>query len=86
LLETKHEVAGLEGLSAYPSAVVVAEALLINCRPGESYVSHLIQQIKGIFQCRLRIFFDIDHDGYDSDRQSLCVVDDQPVGNPKRKV
>jgi hypothetical protein len=25
-------------------------------------------------------------DGYDSDRQSLCVVDDQPVGNPKRKV
>jgi hypothetical protein len=31
LLEAKHEDAGLEGPSAYPSAVVIAEALLINC-------------------------------------------------------
>jgi hypothetical protein len=27
LLKAKHEVAGLEGPSAYPSAVVIAEAL-----------------------------------------------------------
>jgi hypothetical protein len=31
LFEMKHEVAGLEGPSAYLSAVVVAEALLIDC-------------------------------------------------------
>jgi hypothetical protein len=59
LLETKHEVVGLERPSAYPSAVVVAEALLIDRRSGESYVSRFIQQIKGIFLCRLCIFFDI---------------------------
>jgi hypothetical protein len=55
----KHEVAGLEGPSAYPSAVVVGEALLIDCRSGESYISRFIQQIEGIFQCRLCIFFNI---------------------------
>jgi hypothetical protein len=31
LLEAKYEVAGLEGPSAYPSAVVITEALLVNC-------------------------------------------------------
>jgi hypothetical protein len=31
LLEAKHEVARLEGPSVYPSAVVIAEALLIDC-------------------------------------------------------
>jgi hypothetical protein len=31
LLEAKHEVAGLEGPSAYPSAMVIVEALLIDC-------------------------------------------------------
>jgi hypothetical protein len=30
-LETKHEVAGLKGPSTYPSALVVAEALLVDC-------------------------------------------------------
>jgi hypothetical protein len=67
LLETKHEVVGLEGSSAYPSAVVIAEALLIGCRSGESYISRFIQQIEGIFQCHLCIFFDI---GY----YARCIV------------
>jgi hypothetical protein len=31
LLEVKHEVVGLKGPSAYPSAMVIAEALLIDC-------------------------------------------------------
>jgi hypothetical protein len=39
----KHKVAGLEGPSAYPSAVIVAEALLINYRSGEGYVSRFVQ-------------------------------------------
>jgi hypothetical protein len=59
LLETKHKVAGLEGPSAYPSAVVIAEILLINCRSDEGYVSCFVQQVAGVFQRYLRIFFDI---------------------------
>jgi hypothetical protein len=43
LLEAKHEVARLEGPSAYLSAVVIAEGLLINCRMSESDVSSFIQ-------------------------------------------
>jgi hypothetical protein len=42
LVEAKHEVAGLEGPSVYPSAVVIAKALLINCRASESDVSSFI--------------------------------------------
>jgi hypothetical protein len=45
----KDKVAELKGPSAYPSAMVVAEALLINCRSGEGYVSRFVQQIAGIF-------------------------------------
>jgi hypothetical protein len=48
LLEAKHEVARLEGPSAYPSAVVIAEAFLIGCRAGESDVSSFIQQVLGV--------------------------------------
>jgi hypothetical protein len=55
----KHKVAGPEGPFAYPSAVVVAEALLINCRSDEGYVSRFVQQISGVFQCCLCILFDI---------------------------
>jgi hypothetical protein len=61
LLEAKHKVGGLEGSSAYPSAVVVAKALLIDFRSGKGYVSRFVQQIAGIFQRCLRIFFDIGH-------------------------
>jgi hypothetical protein len=43
----------------YPSAVVIVEAFLINCRSDEGYVSRLIQQIVGVFQRCLRILFDI---------------------------
>jgi hypothetical protein len=49
----------LEGPSAYPSAVLIEEALLINCRPDEDYVSCFIQQIAGVFQRCLRVLFDI---------------------------
>jgi hypothetical protein len=59
LLEAKHEVAGLEGPFAYPSAVVIAEALLINCRASESDISSFIQQVLGIYQCFFCVFFDI---------------------------
>jgi hypothetical protein len=59
LFETKHKVDRLEGSSVYPSAVVIAEALLINCRSNEGYVSRFIQQIAGVFQRCLRILFDI---------------------------
>jgi hypothetical protein len=56
-----HKVAGLKGPSMYPSAVVVEEALLIDCRSCEGYVLRFIQQIAGVFQRCLRIFFDIGH-------------------------
>jgi hypothetical protein len=59
LLEKKHKVAGLEGPSVYPSAVVIAEVLLINCRLDEGYISCFVQQVAGVFQRYLRIFFDI---------------------------
>jgi hypothetical protein len=59
LLETKHKVARLEGPSAYPSDVVIAEVLLINYRSDEGYVSCFVQQVVGVFQRYLRIFFDI---------------------------
>jgi hypothetical protein len=42
LLEAKHEVTRLEGPSAHPSAVVIAEALLINCGTSKSDVSSFI--------------------------------------------
>jgi hypothetical protein len=59
LFETKHKVAGFEGPSAYPSAVVIAEVLLIHCGSDEGYVSRFVQQVAGVFQRYLRIFFDI---------------------------
>jgi hypothetical protein len=62
LFETKHKVAGLEGPSAYPSAVVIAEVLLINYGSDEGYVSRFVQQVTGVFQRYLRIFFDIGFD------------------------
>jgi hypothetical protein len=61
----KHKVTGFEGPSAYPSAVAIAEVLLINYRSDEGYVSRFVQQIAGVFQRYLRIFFDIGLDtGY----------------------
>jgi hypothetical protein len=59
LFETKHKVVGLEGPSVYPSAVVITEVLLVNCRSDECYVSRFVQQVTGIFQRYLRIFFNI---------------------------
>jgi hypothetical protein len=59
LFETKHKVAGLEGPSAYPSGVVIAEILLINCGSDEGYVACFVQQVTGVFQRYLCIFFDI---------------------------
>jgi hypothetical protein len=49
LLETKHKIVGLEGPSAYPSAVVIAEVLLVNCGSDEGYVSRFVQQVAGVF-------------------------------------
>jgi hypothetical protein len=64
LLEAKHEVARLEGPSAYPSAVVIAEALLINCRASDSDISSFIQEVLGVRQCFFCVFFDVgDHTG-----------------------
>jgi hypothetical protein len=60
-LGAKYEVARFEGPSAYPSAVVIAEALLVNCRAGESDVSSFIQQVLGICQCLFCVFFDVGH-------------------------
>jgi hypothetical protein len=48
LLESEHKVARLERASAYPSAVVVAEALLVDRRSNEGDVSSFIQQVLGI--------------------------------------
>jgi hypothetical protein len=61
LLESKDEVAWLEGPSAYPSAVVIAEALLVNYRASEGDVPGLIQQVLGICQCLFCVFLDIGH-------------------------
>jgi hypothetical protein len=51
LLEAKHKVVGLKRPSAYPSAVVVVEALLVNCQTSEGDVLSFVQQVEGIFQC-----------------------------------
>jgi hypothetical protein len=61
LLEAKYEVAWFEGPSAYPSAVVIAKDLLVNCRTGEGDVPSLIQQVLGICQCLFCVFFNIGH-------------------------
>jgi hypothetical protein len=42
LLEAKYEVAWLEGPSVYPSAMVIAEALLVNCQAGEGDILSFI--------------------------------------------
>jgi hypothetical protein len=39
--------------------MVIAEVLLIDCQSDEGYVSCFVQQVAGVFQCYLRIFFDI---------------------------
>jgi hypothetical protein len=49
LFEPKHKIAGLEGPSAYPSAVVVVEVLLINYGSDEGYVFRFVQQVAGVF-------------------------------------
>jgi hypothetical protein len=49
LFEPKHKIARLEGPSTYPSDVVIAEVLLINCGSDEGYVSRFIQQVTSIF-------------------------------------
>jgi hypothetical protein len=61
LLEAKYEVAWLEGPSAYPSAVVIAEALLVNYRAGEGDVPSFIQQVLGICQCLFCVLLDVGH-------------------------
>jgi hypothetical protein len=61
LFEAKDEVAWLEGPSAYPSDVVISEALLVNYRAGEGDVPSFIQQVLGICQCLFCVFFDIGH-------------------------
>jgi hypothetical protein len=61
LLESKDEVAWLEGPSAYLSAVVIAEALLVNCQAYEGDVPGLIQQVLRVCQCLFCVFFDIGH-------------------------
>jgi hypothetical protein len=64
LLEAKYEVASLKGPSAYPSAVVIVEALLVNYGTSKSDISSFIQQVLGICQCLFCIFFDVgDHAG-----------------------
>jgi hypothetical protein len=61
LLEAKYEVAWFTVPSAYPSAMVIAEALLVNCQTGEGDVPSLIQQVLDICQCLFCVFFDIGH-------------------------
>jgi hypothetical protein len=39
--------------------MVIAEVLVINRQSNEGYVSRLVQQIAGVFQCYLRILFDM---------------------------
>jgi hypothetical protein len=48
LLESEHKVARLERASAYPPAVVVAEALLVDRRSNEGDVSSFVQQVLGV--------------------------------------
>jgi hypothetical protein len=61
LLESKDEVARLEGSSAYPSAVVITEALLVNCRAYEGDIPGLVQQVLCVRQCLFGIFFNVGH-------------------------
>jgi hypothetical protein len=61
LLESKDEVARLKGPSAYPSAVVIAEALLVNYRAYEGDIPSLIQQVLYVCQRLFYVFFDVGH-------------------------
>jgi hypothetical protein len=61
LLESKDEVAWLKGLSAYPSTMVIAETLLVNCRAYEGDVPSLIQKVLCVCQCLFCVFFNISH-------------------------
>jgi hypothetical protein len=61
LLEVKYEVAWLEGPSVYPSAVVIVEALLVNCRAGKGDIPSFIQQVLGICQCLFCVHLDVSH-------------------------
>jgi hypothetical protein len=61
LLETKYKVARLERPFAYPSILVVAEALLVDCRTGKGDISSLVMQVSGIFECLLGVFFDVSY-------------------------
>jgi hypothetical protein len=65
LLESKDEVARLERPSAYPSAVVIAEALLVNCRAYKGDIPGLIQQVLCVCQCLFCVFFNV---GYHAGR------------------
>jgi hypothetical protein len=61
LLELEDEVARLEGPSAYPSAVVIMEDLLINCRAYEGNIPGFIQQVLCVCQRLFSVFFDVGH-------------------------
>jgi hypothetical protein len=43
LLETKHKISRLEGSATHSMAMVVPEALLIDCCTGDSDISSLIK-------------------------------------------
>jgi hypothetical protein len=61
LLELEDEVAGLEGPSVYPSAVVITEALLVNCRAYEGDIPGFIQQVLCVRLRLFGVFFDVGH-------------------------
>jgi hypothetical protein len=61
LLESKDEVARLKGPSAYPSAVVIEEALLVNYRAYKGNIPSLIQQVLCVCQCLFYVFFNVGH-------------------------
>jgi hypothetical protein len=57
LLEPKDEVADHERSGAHPSAVVISEALLINCGTSRSYVACFVDSVAVVFECGRGPFF-----------------------------
>jgi hypothetical protein len=71
LFETKYEVSSFEAPSAYPTAVVVAEALLVDCGASKGDISSFFQQVLGVLERLMHVFFNVRHDA----RSAVADVD-----------
>jgi hypothetical protein len=58
----KYKVSLFEAVSTYPTAMVVAEALLVDCSASKGDISSFVQQVLGVLKHLLHVFFNVRHD------------------------